>query len=73
MKQFFSILALTALLAACGEKVQSLDATSKSESPYAGAAKAFVDPDWKPGDKAAWESHLKTRTQQGQNDYLRMN
>ena len=25
------------------------------------------------GDKASWESHLKARSQYGQNDYTRMN
>ena len=28
-----------------------------------------MDAGWMAGDKAAWESHLKTRTQRGQNDY----
>ena len=30
---------------------------------------AFTAPGWKPGDKTSWEQQLKTRTQNGQNDY----
>jgi hypothetical protein len=32
-----------------------------------------MSPDWKAGDKAGWESHLKAREQYSQNDYTRMN
>jgi hypothetical protein len=38
-----------------------------------GTGKAFVEAGWKQGDKASWESHLKARSQYGQNDYTRIN
>ena len=33
----------------------------------------FTAPGWKPGDKVSWEQQLKTRTQNGQNDYAKVN
>lgn len=73
MKRTLGILALLSLLSACGESPQALTATAKDGSPYAGTGKAFTDPGWKQGDKASWESHLKARSQYGQNDYTRIN
>lgn len=72
MKYVVWTVALAALLCACGETPQTLG-TGKDASPYTGTGKAFVDGGWKQGDKASWESHMKARTQQGQNDYGRMN
>ena len=72
MKYLLGIVALTALLVACGEKPQTLS-PGKDASAYTGTGKAFVDGGWNPGDKASWESHLKARGQYGQNDYTRMN
>ena len=72
MKHALWVVAVAALLSACGEQAQTLG-TAKDASSYTGTGKAFVDGGWKPGDKASWESHLKARTQQGQNDYSRMN
>lgn len=72
MKYALWMVALASLLSACGEKPQTLG-TGKDASPYAGTGKAFADGGWKQGDKASWESHLKARTQQGQNDYNRIN
>ncbi len=63
-------------LAACGDKPQTLDAGSASKqdaAAYNGTGSAFVDKGWKPGDKASWEQHLKTRMQNGQNDYTKAN
>jgi len=34
---------------------------------------SFSDPQWKQRDRVGWESHLRARAQQGQNDYNRMN
>ncbi|MEK9951228.1 MAG: hypothetical protein VW687_03570 [Curvibacter sp.] len=52
---------------------QSL-AGAKSDAPsYNGTGKAYVDPGWKPGDKASWETKLKARGQYGQNEYNRVN
>ena len=72
MKRTVCLMALAALLSACGEKPQTLG-TGKDASPYNGTGKAFVEAGWKPGDKASWESQLKARNQYGQNDYSRMN
>lgn len=72
MRRALTLLAWAALLCACGEKPQTLGATSKDAPPYTGTGSAFVADGWKPGDKTAWESQLKARNQQ-QNDYGRMN
>jgi len=51
-------LALLAALAGCGERTQELRAKQPDQAPYAG------------GDKAAWESQIKSRNQ-NQNEYVR--
>lgn len=73
MKHVGWIVALVALLVACGERPQTLGAAKQDATPFSGTGKPFVDGGWKQGDKASWESHMKARTQQGQNDYSRMN
>lgn len=73
MKHTMWIVALATLLPACGEKPQTLGAGKQDLAPYVGISKAFADPAWTQRDKASWESHLKARMQQGQNDYSRMN
>lgn len=73
MKQAIGLVALAALLGACGEKPQTLGTVTKDLAPYNGTGKAFTADGWKQGDKASWESQLKARTQRGQNDYGRMN
>ena len=73
MKHVLWLLALVALLSACGEKPQTQGAGKKDASPHEGTGKAFADSGWKQGDKASWESHLKARTQNGQNDYSKVN
>jgi hypothetical protein len=73
MKRTLWALALLGLVTACSEKPQSATPTSKDSAPYAGTGKAFVESGWKQGDKASWESHLKARSQYGQNDYTRIN
>lgn len=72
MKRSLFALILLAGLAACGEKPQALETNKHDSAAYIGTGKAFTQPDWKPGDKASWESHLKARGQYGQNDYTRM-
>ncbi len=73
MKKALTIVATVFLLAACGEVDQSM-AGVKSDAPsYNGTGKAYVEPGWKPGDKASWESKLKARGQYGQNEYNRVN
>lgn len=73
MKHLAWILALGALLSACGEQAQTLGAGKKDASSYSGTGQGFVDGGWKQGDKASWESHLKARAQNGQNDYSKVN
>lgn len=73
MKHVWWLLALAALLSACGESPQTLGAGKQDTAPFQGTGKPYVEAGWKPGDKASWESQLKVRTQQGQNDYSRMN
>ena len=73
MIRILFVLGLLTLLGACGEQRQTLGAGKKDVAPFEGTGKPFTAAGWKPGDKTGWESHLKARTQQGQNDYGRMN
>lgn len=73
MKHALWLVAVTALLTACGEKPQTLGTGNKDALSYSGTGKAFVEGGWKQGDKASWESHLKARMQNGQNDYSKVN
>jgi hypothetical protein len=74
------ILAVAVLaLAACTEKPQNLEsgvratAAGSDSAAFQGTGMPFAAPGWKQGDKVSWEQHLKTRTQNGQNDYARVN
>jgi len=67
------LIAAAALLAACGEKPQTIGGAKQDAAPYSGTGKPFVDAGWKPGDKASWESHLKARGQNSQNEYTKTN
>jgi len=62
-------------LAGCGEKAQTAGggAGKKSDAKaYEGSqSSGYTDGGWKAGDKDSWETHLKTRAQQGQNEYNR--
>ena len=73
MKRLLSIAAIALMLAACGEQPQTLGAANKDQASYTGTGKAFAASGWKQGDRSSWESQVKARTQQGQNDYGRMN
>lgn len=61
------------LLAACGEKPQSLGSVKQDAAPFQGTGTPFAAQGWKQGDKTSWEQQLKTRTQSGQNDYNKVN
>ena len=61
------------VLAGCGEKPQALQSTKQDTASFQGTGMPYVAPGWKPGDKTSWESQLKTRTQNGQNDYAKVN
>lgn len=73
MKKTLMLIAAAALLAACGEKPQTIGGAKQDAAPYSGTGKPFVDAGWKPGDKAGWESHLKARAQNSQNEYTKTN
>jgi hypothetical protein len=61
-------------LAACGEKPQTLGTSAKQDAAaYSGTGKAFAETNWKQGDKTSWESALRARAQNGQNDYAKTN
>jgi hypothetical protein len=69
-------LALCAVVAlvACGEKPQTLGSSAKQDAAaYSGTGKPFVETTWKQGDKTSWESALRARAQNGQNDYAKTN
>jgi len=69
MKQALWIAACAVALVGCSETPQSHGLPRSDKPPHAGTGKPYMDAGWKVGDQAAWESHLKTRTQRGQNDY----
>ena len=61
-------------LSACADKEQTAATPYKDTAPYAGTGVAtFTAPGWKAGDKTAWEQQLKTRMQNGQNEYNKVN
>ncbi len=61
-------------LAACSEKPQTLGSSAKQDAAaHSGTGKAYVETTWKQGDKTSWESALRARTQNGQNDYVKTN
>ena len=73
--------AAVALLGACGERPQTnAEGVKHDAAPWTGTSSGakregggtvFTAPGWKVGDKASWEQGLKTRTQNGQNEYTR--
>jgi hypothetical protein len=67
------IAAAAIFLVACSEKPQSAGGVKGDTAPYTGTGKAYAEKTFKPGDKAAWESALRARTQNGQNDYSKVN
>ena len=73
MRQTLLIMAVAALLAACGERPQTAGGARQDVAPYSGTGKAYTDPGWKPGEKTSWESHLKARMQNSQNEYSKTN
>ncbi|HEX9721229.1 MAG TPA: hypothetical protein VGA59_16035 [Ramlibacter sp.] len=79
MKRKLILAAAVVALAACTDKPQTLEsgvratAAGPDSAAFQGTGMPFAAPGWKPGDKVSWEQHLKTRTQNGQNDYTRVN
>jgi major membrane immunogen (membrane-anchored lipoprotein) len=73
MKTTMVMIAAVTLLAACGERAQTIGTGKQDAAAYNGTGKAYVDGGWKQGDKTSWESHLKARGQNTQNEYSRTN
>jgi hypothetical protein len=61
---------LCAATVACTEKPQIMDGHKADQAAWDGAPSGFATKDWKQGDRASWEAHMRTRAQ-GQNEYLR--
>ncbi|MFC5498265.1 hypothetical protein ACFPOE_12040 [Caenimonas terrae] len=74
MMRALVLVAAALALAACGERPQAMKDNAKQDAAaFQGTGMPFTAPGWKPGDKTAWESQLRTRTQNGQNDYTKVN
>ncbi|HXD39689.1 MAG TPA: lipoprotein [Ramlibacter sp.] len=74
MKQILLLITLAAALAACTEQTQTINNAKRPDAAaFQGTGTPFAAPGWKPGDRISWEQHLKTRTQNGQNDYAKVN
>lgn len=67
------LVAAVLVLAACGEKPQTLGGARQAAPAYAGPAGPFTAAGWTPGDKTSWEQELKVRAQNGQNEYNKVN
>jgi hypothetical protein len=69
------IVALAGLgLAGCSEREQAHSGTKSDAHVHAGTNKQppYTAVGWKPGDRTAWEQHMKVRTVQGQNEYAKV-
>ena len=73
MTRALLLLAVAAALAGCGEQPQIANRTTQDSALYLGTGKPFQATGWKAGDRNSWEQQLKTRTQQGQNEYNKVN
>jgi hypothetical protein len=74
MKQMLVLITAAAALAACTEQTQTVNSGNRPDAAaFQGTGLPFAAPGWKQGDKVSWEQHLKTRTQNGQNDYAKVN
>ena len=70
-----SLIALSILLglAACSDQPQTAGGVRQDAAPYTGTGKPYAEKTFKQGDKTSWESALRARTQNGQNDYVKAN
>jgi hypothetical protein len=74
MKRMFILVAAVCALAACTEKPQTITSGNRPDvQAFQGPATPFSAAGWKAGDKTSWEQQLKTRAQNGQNDYTKVN
>jgi hypothetical protein len=75
MMRLVVLLSSALVLAACGDKAQTASGVKSDSASFQGVTgpgNAYNAPGWKPGDKNAWEQQLKTRLQNGQNEYNRV-
>lgn len=72
---FWMVAGLAALvgLSACGEKPQAAGQRFAGTAAHAGVVgtSPYVSPGWKAGDATSWDTHMRSRTQSGQNEYVR--
>ena len=71
---FLAASAAVLALTACGEKAQTGLGVKGDQAAYKGVdntALPFVSPGWQAGDKTSWESSLKARAQNSQNEYTK--
>ena len=72
---WLATLAAVAALSACGDKPQTLQSggVKTDAQAFQGTGMPYAVPGWKQGDKGSWEQQVKTRTQQTQNEYTKVN
>ena len=66
-----SFLAVAALLAGCGERVQTIPVGAEKKADarsFEISDNGYVAPGWTPGNEASWDAQLKKRAQ-AQNDF----
>ena len=74
MMRALLLAAAAAALAGCGEKAQTISQGVRSDTAaFQGTGMPFTAPGWKPGDRTSWEAQLRTRAQNGQNEYSKAN
>jgi len=65
-------LAVLTALSACSETPQVAGTRIQGTPAYMGAeGSPYTDAGWKAGDATSWEEQMRTRTQSGQNEYVR--
>lgn len=63
---------MLAVLSACSEKPQVAGSRIQGAPAYMGTGSApYTQDGWKAGDATSWEEQMRTRTQSGQNEYVR--
>jgi hypothetical protein len=69
-----SIAAAAFALSACAEREQTAGGIKSDAAPHLGTDRQppYMAADWKAGDRASWEQHMKVRTVNGQNEYVRI-
>jgi hypothetical protein len=71
MSRWWLVGAAAIVLAACGEKVQTIPASGERKSDTAvwqTKDQRFLAPGWSPGNESSWNAQITQRVQ-GQNDF----